>query len=314
MIVSLGGKKDVISVLKTLPIDGSSADAKIDADLSALSKALRSLGADNSTTQEELLSAAHASMQNGSSLTLKGFTKTDATYDKEGKIVMDFELKLKDKTRISHNVIRMSRLRAKLPFGVTVNQDEWEILRLTNIERYKVGSVPLTMVDLLQDAADIRAKEIMTDYRYDHLRPDGSKFNTAIDPSFVRNRTCGENAFHGKLTPSQALDGWMKSPGHRANILKADYCYFGSGVHYVSGYKYLIQLFATGSGIHQVESSTGSFEFKTVTEMEKAHLICHTGEGFKSYIPLEADYMVRNGNQYTLHLKGKSVTVTVTGK
>ena len=314
MIVSLGGKKDVISVLKTLPIDGSSADAKIDADLSALSKALRSLGADNSTTQEELLSAAHASMQNGSSLTLKGFTKTDATYDKEGKIVMDFELKLKDKTRISHNVIRMSRLRPKLPFGVTVNQDEWEILRLTNIERYKVGSVPLTMVDLLQDAADIRAKEIMTDYRYDHLRPDGSKFNTAIDPSFVKNRTCGENAFHGKLTPSQALDGWMKSPGHRANILKADYCYFGSGVHFVSGYKYLIQLFATGSGIHQVESSTGSFEFKTVTEMEKAHLICHTGEGFKSYIPLEADYMVRNGNQYTLHLKGKSVTVTVTGK
>ena len=314
LIVALGDRKDIINVLKTLPIAGSSADAKIDADLSALSKALRSLGADNSTTQEELLSAAHASMQNGSSLTLKGFTKTDATYDKEGKIVMDFELKLKDKTRISHNVIRMSRLRAKLPFVVTVNQDEWEILRLTNIERYKVGSVPLTMVDLLQDAADIRAKEIMTDYRYDHLRPDGSKFNTAIDPSFVKNRTCGENAFHGKLTPSQALDGWMKSPGHRANILKADYCYFGSGVHYVSGHKYLIQLFATGSGIHQVESSTGSFEFKTVTEMEKAHLICHTGEGFKSYIPLEADYMVRNGNQYTLHLKGKSVTVTVTGK
>ena len=313
LIVALGDRKDIINVLKTLPIAGSSADAKIDADLSALSKALRSLGADNSTTQEELLSAAHASMQNGSSLTLKGFTKTDATYDKEGKIVMDFELKLKNKTRISHNVIRMSRLRPKLPFGVTVNQDEWEILRLTNIERYKVGSVPLTMVDLLQDAADIRAREIMTDYRYDHLRPDGSKFNTAIDPSFVKNRTCGENAFHGKLTPSQALDGWMKSPGHRANILKADYCYFGSGVHYVSGHKYLIQLFATGSGIHQVESSTGSFEFKSVTEMEKAHLICHTGEGFKSYIPLEADYMVRNGNQYTLHLKGKSVTVTVTG-
>lgn len=313
LIVALGDRKDIINVLKTLPISGSPVDAKIDADHSALSKALRTHGADNSTTQEELLKAAHASMQNGSSLTLTGYTKTDATYDKEGKIVMDFELKLKNKTRISHNVIRMSRLRPKLPFGVTVNQDEWEILRLTNIERYKVGSVPLTMVDQLQDAADIRAKEIMTDYRYDHLRPDGSKFNTAIDPSFVKNRTCGENAFQGKLTPSQALNGWMKSPGHRANILKADYCYFGSGVHYVSGHKYLIQLFATGSGIHQVESSTGSFEFESVTEMEKAHLICHTGEGFKSYIPLEADYMVRNGNQYTLHLKGKSVTVTVTG-
>ncbi len=141
LIVALGDKKDIINVLKTLPIAGSSVDAKIDADRSALSKALRTHGADNSTTQEELLKAAHASMQNGSSLTLTGYTKTDATYDKEGKIVMDFELKLKDKTRISHNVIRMSKLRAKLPFGVTVNQDEWEILRLTNIERHKVGSV-----------------------------------------------------------------------------------------------------------------------------------------------------------------------------
>ena len=311
MIVALGDKKDIISVIKTLPIAGSSVDAKIDADISALSKALRSHGADNSTTEEELMTAAHASMQNGSSLTLKSYKKTDATYEKEGMIVMDFELKLKKKTRLSHNVIRMPKLRAKLPFGVTVNQDEWEILRLTNIERYKVGSVPLTMADPLQDAADIRAKEIMTDYRYDHLRPDGSKFTTAIDPSFVKNRTCGENAFQGKLTPSQAIDGWMKSPGHRANMLKAEYCYFGSGVHYVRGYKYLIQLFATGGGIQQVESSTGSFNFNTVTEMEMAYLICHTSDGFKSYIPLETGYMVRNGNQYTLHLKGKSVTVTV---
>ena len=76
-------------------------------------------------------------------------------------------------------------------------------IKFTNIERYKVGSVPLTMVDQLQDAADIRAKEIMTDYRYDHLRPDGSKFNTAIDPSFVKNRTCGQKVPRNKTVPDQ---------------------------------------------------------------------------------------------------------------
>lgn len=313
MIVALGDKKDIINVHKVLPINGSSADAAIDADVSALSKALRTYGADNSTTEEELLSAANASMKNGTKLTLKNFAKTDATYDKEGKIVMDFELSLKNKTRTTHNVIRMSKLRAKLPLGLSIVHDEWEILRLTNIERYKVGAVLLTMVDPLQDAADIRAKEIVTDYRYDHLRPDGSKFNTAIDPSFIKNRTSGENAFQGKLTPSQAIEGWMKSPGHRANILSTAYSYFGAGVHYVSGYKYLIQLFAAGSGIQQIESSTGSYNFKSVTEMEKAYLICQTGDGIKSYIPLEADYMVKNGNQYTIHLKGKSVTVTIEG-
>ncbi|MBP3497303.1 MAG: CAP domain-containing protein [Alistipes sp.] len=313
IIVALGDKRDIISVHKVLPINGSAADAAIDADVSALSKALRTCGANNSTTEEELLSVANASMKNGTKLTLKSFAKTDATYDKEGKIVMDFELSLKNKTRTTHNVIRMAKLRAKLPFGVSVVHDEWEILRLTNIERYKVGVALLTMVDPLQDAAHIRAKEIVKDYRYDHLRPDGSKFSTAIDPSFIKNRTSGENAFQGKLTPSQAIEGWMKSPGHRANILIAAYNYFGAGVHYVSGYKYLIQLFAAGGGIQQIESSTGSYTFKSVTEMEKAHLICQTGDGIKSYIPLEADYMVKNANQYTIHLKGKSVTVTVEG-
>lgn len=313
IIVALGDKRDIISVHKVLPINGSAADAAIDADVSALSKALRTCGANNSTTEEELLSVANASMKNGTKLTLKSFAKTDATYDKEGKIVMDFELSLKNKTRTTHNVIRMAKLRAKLPFGISVVHDEWEILRLTNIERYKVGVALLTMVDPLQDAAHIRAKEIVKDYRYDHLRPDGSKFSTAIDPSFIKNRTSGENAFQGKLTPSQAIEGWMKSPGHRANILSAAYSYFGAGVHYVSGYKYLIQLFAAGSGIQQIESSTGSYTFKSVTEMEKAYLICQTGDGIKSYIPLEADYMVKNANQYTIHLKGKSVTVTVEG-
>ncbi len=313
IIVALGDKRDIISVHKVLPINGSAADAAIDADVSALSKALRTCGANNSTTEEELLSVANASMKNGTKLTLKSFAKTDATYDKEGKIVMDFELSLKNKTRTTHNVIRVAKLRAKLPFGISVVHDEWEILRLTNIERYKVGVVLLTMVDPLQDAADIRAKEIVKDYRYDHLRPDGSKFSTAIDPSFIKNRTSGENAFQGKLTPSQAIEGWMKSPGHRANILSAAYSYFGAGVHYVSGYKYLIQLFAAGGGIQQIESSTGSYTFKSVTEMEKAYLICQTGDGIKSYIPLEADYMVKNANQYTIHLKGKSVTVTVEG-
>ncbi|MBE6194013.1 MAG: CAP domain-containing protein [Rikenellaceae bacterium] len=313
IIVALGDKRDIICVHKVLPINGSAADAAIDADVSALSKALRTCGANNSTTEEELLSVANASMKNGTKLTLKSFAKTDATYDKEGKIVMDFELSLKNKTRTTHNVIRMAKLRAKLPFGISVVHDEWEILRLTNIERYKVGVVLLTMVDPLQDAARIRAKEIVKDYRYDHLRPDGSKFSTAIDPSFIKNRTSGENAFQGKLTPSQAIEGWMKSPGHRANILSAAYSYFGAGVHYVSGYKYLIQLFAAGGGIQQIESSTGSYTFKSVTEMEKAYLICQTGDGIKSYIPLEADYMVKNANQYTIHLKGKSVTVTVEG-
>ncbi len=153
---------------------------------------------------------------------------------------MTFAMELKDKTRAPRIVIRMSKLRPAIPTGISVTQDEWEVLRLTNIERYKAGVIPLVMVAPLQDGADIRSKELITDYRYDHLRPDGSKFSTAIDPSFIKNRVCGENGYQGEFPPSRAVDGWMKSPGHRANMLKADYSYFGAGVHPVGSYKYWI--------------------------------------------------------------------------
>ena len=70
-------------------------------------------------------------------------------------------------------------------------------------------------------------------------------------------------------------------------------------------------MFSDGSGVIDAETNTGSLKFDTLTELEMAYLICTTGEGLKAYIPLDADYMVKNGNQYTIHLRGKSVTVTV---
>ncbi|MBO7248521.1 MAG: hypothetical protein J6U88_00355 [Bacteroidales bacterium] len=45
--------------------------------------------------------------------------------------------------------------------------------------------------------------------------------------------------------------------------------------------------------------------------MEDSYLICKTSAGITGYIPLNTGYMVKNGNQYTIHLKSKSITVTV---
>ena len=70
-------------------------------------------------------------------------------------------------------------------------------------------------------------------------------------------------------------------------------------------------MFAIGKGVICAKPSTGSYHFKTVTDMEKAYLICDTADGITGYIPLDADYMVKNGNKYTIYIKGISVTVTV---
>jgi hypothetical protein len=49
--------------------------------------------------------------------------------------------------------------------------------------------------------------------------------------------------------------------------------------------------------------------------MERAYIICTTNGDATGYIPLDDDYMVKNGNNYTIHLYDNcSLTVTVGDK
>ena len=310
IILALGDKRDYFHAHKTLPVNGSAADAAIDADFSALSKALHNHPVNNSTTQQELINLASSAIKNGSKLTFTGFTKTEATYDNKGRIVINFELEYKDARRSPRISMELSRLRPPLPSDISVNNDEWEVLRLTNKERYKAGAGTLVMVSPLQDAGDIRSKEIVIVMRRDHLRPDGKPYHTAIEPSFANSRYTAENCAKN-ATPALAVKDWMNSDGHRKNMLNTQWCYFGCGMTEEGGTKNWVQMFSTGNGVIDAETNTGSFHFDTIADMEMAYLICDVGEGIKAYVPLDEDYMVRNGNQYTIHLMGKSVTVTV---
>lgn len=310
IILALGDKRDYFHAHKTLPVNGSPADAAIDADFSTLSKALHNHSVNNSTTQQELIDLASSAIKNGSKLTFTSFTKTEATYDNKGRIVICFELEYKDVRRSPRISMELSKLRPPLPSGISVSKEEWEVLRLTNKERYKAGAGTLVMVAPLQDAGDIRSKEIVIVMRRDHLRPDGQPYHTAIEKSFAGSRYLSENCAKN-ATPALAVKAWMNSDGHRKNMLNTQWCYFGCGMTEEGGTKNWVQMFSTGNGVIDAETNTGSYHFDTVADMEEAHLICYLGEGIKAYVPLDEDYMVKNGNQYTIHLMGKSVTVTV---
>lgn len=56
-----------------------------------------------------------------------------------------------------------------------------------------------------------------------------------------------ENAYCGYLSPQQAVDGWMNSPGHRANILQPDAREIGLGYYRRAsdGRGYVAQMFGT---------------------------------------------------------------------
>jgi uncharacterized protein YkwD len=93
---------------------------------------------------------------------------------------------------------------------------ELEILRLTNIERQKVGLPILTYISSLDEGAKIRSIEIIT--KFSHTRPDGTRFFTVFGPDFTY-RNIGENLASGFRSPEQVVAAWMNSQSHRANIL-----------------------------------------------------------------------------------------------
>ena len=105
-----------------------------------------------------------------------------------------------------------------------------QVVTLVNRIRVANGLNKLTTYDKLTEVAQLRAKEIETNYS--HTRPDGTKCFTALDEAGLRTVTAGENIAKGYSTPERVFQGWMDSPGHRANILNPDVTMIGVGFVY----------------------------------------------------------------------------------
>lgn len=119
-----------------------------------------------------------------------------------------------------------------------------EMLVLINRERAAVGAKPLVLDDKMCQAAQVRAQELVQ--LYDHTRPDGRGCFTAMAEAGVSYRAAGENIAAGYTSVELVMDGWMNSPGHRANILDGSYGRVGIGFYYANGgYRtYWAQMFA----------------------------------------------------------------------
>lgn len=174
---------------------------------------------------------------------------------------------------------------------ISVNDYEWEVLRLTNVERAKEGLYLLSMPEELQQPCNVREKEIATFYSHD--RPDGTDCFTAIDSKFKKKVTLGENIAKGQKNPAQVVDAWMHSEGHRANILHTDFGYLGVG--YGSDANTWVQLFAGRKQIIKVEASTGKTAF-TEKEILSHYLRISTKDGYVSYLPLDFNSMTKNAD------------------
>ena len=93
------------------------------------------------------------------------------------------------------------------------------VVQAMNRERIAYGLPPLRVNDKLSEAASDRIEDMFDRHYFNHVAPDGTQPWVWADRRGYRYREIGENLAVGYETPESIVDGWMNSPGHRANIL-----------------------------------------------------------------------------------------------
>ena len=149
--------------------------------------------------------------------------------------------------RITNQMGATGRFRLKLNNLGDLEEIRDDVIRLTNRKRRKFGLDPLSGDALLNQAAQAHVDDMDSVGRYlGHVSSDGSSLSDRIDAAGYKWRSIRENAASGQVSARQVVKGWMKSPGHRANILSEDISEIGVGfaVDDQTGTTYWIQKFA----------------------------------------------------------------------
>lgn len=118
------------------------------------------------------------------------------------------------------------------------------IFELTNRERERFALQHLNNNERLGEIAYLHSRDMIDRHFFDHVNPDGHNIEWRLKtyyPEFYG--ASGENIYQksglsiiqaGKQElreiAFQIVDGWMNSPGHRANILKPEFYHLGVGI------------------------------------------------------------------------------------
>ena len=114
------------------------------------------------------------------------------------------------------------------------------ILVLTNRDRKKAGVAAVVESRQLTQAAQAKADDMVRRRYFAHSSPDGKTPWTFIAETGYRYRRAAENLASRYRNDEELQAGWMRSSGHRANILNGQFRETGIGI---AG-SYVVQMFA----------------------------------------------------------------------
>ncbi len=105
-------------------------------------------------------------------------------------------------------------------------------LTLINAQRKKGGIPPLLMRDDLRRVARAHSVDMAARDFHDHTNPDGESPWDRMSAAGIAFSSSAENiAWNNHKNQAEvAVDAWMKSSGHRGNILNAEFTHTGMGI------------------------------------------------------------------------------------
>jgi uncharacterized protein YkwD len=108
------------------------------------------------------------------------------------------------------------------------------VLELTNAQRLQAGLQPLTLNSKLNNSAQAHSEDMALHDFFDHKGSNGSSMGDRAKASGYNFSRLGENIAAGYATPEDVVQGWLNSPGHRANIFNPSYREVGIGYYYLA--------------------------------------------------------------------------------
>jgi uncharacterized protein YkwD len=122
---------------------------------------------------------------------------------------------------------------------------EAKVVKLTNDNRVRNGCAAVRTEVKLTAAARAHSVDMATKNYFSHTAKDGSSFLVRTKRAGYTT-AIGENIAWGYRTPEAVVTAWMKSPGHKANILNCKAKSVGVGLgKKADGTPYWTQVFGS---------------------------------------------------------------------
>jgi hypothetical protein len=129
--------------------------------------------------------------------------------------------------QLVYNFTRTGEVRI-LSYATNINQSA--IITLTNKERQSSGATILKESSILDQVAAKKAADMFAGNYWAHVSPSGITPWYWYDQVGYKYIYAGENLARDFDTSDNVMQGWMNSPGHRENLLSANYTEIGVAV------------------------------------------------------------------------------------